>query len=148
VTEELITIAIVQYLSLRQWTIISYDFPQSGSGYRFTENFTGSCSSCKALIPDIIAQKEGQLFIWENKVKFSVLDIEKYRNFTSSFSNSIESLRKETSFQNMFFGIGVAHSLYNIKKIDLYSNQLDFAVIVDQESTVIVKIPDSYGLLI
>ena len=77
--EEEITKSIVTFLKKNGWKILSFDYPQSGSGIYLSPN----CKSKKtkevlgAIVPDVVAKKENQILIFENKPRISNSDVEK-----------------------------------------------------------------------
>jgi hypothetical protein len=147
-TEEFITKSIMMYLQDNGWSLISFDYPQSGSGYRFNRNLVNVCKSTQnSIIPDVMALINDVLFIWENKNKFTLNDLLKYDNFATAYSDSLESLKLSISFKGICFGIGLANTSYNVRKTLEYREKLDFAVLVDDTGNVTVHIQDPYCLL-
>ena len=85
-TEEQVTKAILQYLTIENWNIIAYDFPQSGTGKVFYSTIDG-----RAIIPDIICIKGNECMIFENKNRYYKPDFEKLATLkeTGEYNNGI-----------------------------------------------------------
>jgi hypothetical protein len=63
--EELVTKTILKWLEANQWQIISYDFPQSGTGTVLRPHLEQKPSKNKgSFIPDVVAIKKWVLFIF------------------------------------------------------------------------------------
>ena len=74
--EENVTKAILRKLVSAGWEIICYDFPQSGTGRVLHPNDRDS-KTLGAIIPDIVAIKDGIVVDFENKDRFVFSDFEK-----------------------------------------------------------------------
>ena len=66
-TEEQVTKAIMTLLVARGWHIISFDFPQSGTGVRLAPEICATGESRGVIIPDIIASRGSVGLVFENK---------------------------------------------------------------------------------
>jgi len=66
-TEEQVTKAILSAFIESNWNIISYDFPQSGTGKMLHPNGYNEHKNIGSIIPDIIAVKESTCLFMENK---------------------------------------------------------------------------------
>lgn len=75
-TEEKVTKAILGFLMGRGWRIISFDFPQSGTG-RSLHPCGSASKNDGVLIPDVVAVKNGVSIYLENKDHFSPDDFAK-----------------------------------------------------------------------
>lgn len=109
--EEEVTKKILNYLIREGFSIFSYDFPQSGTGYAIRPNCDEVTSSHKNLsiwIPDIISFKGEKLLFFENKNYYSEGDIEKIKIIRGSnyYSDKIKKLFSRTGTQEYFVVIG------------------------------------------
>ena len=109
-TEEMVTKAILGFLMGRGWKIVSFDYPQSGTGRALHPR--GSCSKTGGvLIPDVVAIKEGIGIYLENKDHYCPDDFSKVasvlrtKDYAESFANVL-GVDQET----MLGGIGLPES--------------------------------------
>ena len=79
-SEEQVTKAIMLFLKEKDWAIMSYDFPQSGTG----KVLRSSVNPKKSIIPDIICTKGNLCILFENKNKFVPSDFVKLNNLKIS----------------------------------------------------------------
>ena len=90
--EEQVTKAMLKWLMDRNWAIVCFDFPQSGTGKVLHPNDAGEKNK-KSIIPDIVAVQNGVCIFVENKDRFYFPDYEKqnalkkedYKTQTNSF---------------------------------------------------------------
>ncbi len=150
ITEEQVTKAILNWLESNNWQIITFDFPQSGTGYSLHPNEDLRTTKNKgAFIPDIVAIKNEIVVFFENKDRFLLSDFLKVEELktTQDFKNSIEKLLKNFTFSKLFYGVGLAHS----DKAELKTNEnlvkIDFAVFIFQDNTIKVTF-DAYDIFI
>ena len=69
--EEKVTISILKWLEKNGWKIITYDFPQSGTGILLHKNSISRNQKNKnGIIPDIIAKKSNTVVYFENKDRY------------------------------------------------------------------------------
>jgi Holliday junction resolvase len=139
ITEEQVTKAILNWLESNNWKIITFDFPQSGTGYSLHPNENLRTTKNKgAFIPDIVAIKSETVVFFENKDRFVLSDFQKVEELksTQDFTKSIEKLLKEFSYSKLFYGVGLAHS--DKTELKTYENldKIDFAVFLHQDSTI------------
>jgi Holliday junction resolvase len=130
-TEENITREAVRYLQHNGWVILSFDYPQSGTGYVLRPN--ESCSRNKAtIIPDIIAHNNDSCVFFENKVKFSENDYLKLKRLklTNEYSKALDKVLSITGEKRVCIGIGLHDSKANIKFL-LNHPDLDYRLLVD-----------------
>ncbi len=111
ITEEFVTKHLIDFLKACGFTIFSYDFPQSGTGYAIRPNRDEANQSHKNLsiwIPDIIAFKDNYLCFFENKPVYSKSDIEKilFIKNSSLYTQKIDKLLKITKCQSTLYFIG------------------------------------------
>lgn len=134
ISEESVTKKIIKKLIEHGWTILSYDFPQSGTGYRFKQNDDALCEKCSVAIPDIVAIKDKIGLVFENKNRFYKEDFSKvnlYRN--GVYSNSFSVFFNDYALNNIYYGVGMpAGESSKIHESEL--DFVDFVLVVDDES--------------
>lgn len=108
IKEELVTKSILVWLQSCGWEIVSFDFPQSGTGRVLHSNDRGSHKSKKSFIPDIVAIKMGTVIFMENKDQFVLSDFEKLHDIKTyqTHSQSIKSLLSAYNVSDIYFGAG------------------------------------------
>jgi len=139
ITEEQVTKAILNWLESNNWKIITFDFPQSGTGYSLHPNKDLRTTKNKgAFIPDIVAIKNEIVIFFENKDRFVLSDFVKVEELksTQDFKNSIEKLLKEFTFSNIFYGVGLAHSDKTELKTNDHLEKIDFVIFLHQDSSI------------
>ena len=65
-SEERVTKEIIKYLKKNDWLILSYDFPQSGTGTLILPDNSSSEKNKDSIIPDIIAIKDNKCIFFED----------------------------------------------------------------------------------
>lgn len=88
--EELVTKAILKFLKENSWEILTFDFPQSGTGI----NIRSTNNDDKSINFDIIAKKGNQLIFFENKSYKYLQDFVKLNNFLKNIANYTPSIEK------------------------------------------------------
>jgi hypothetical protein len=96
-TEEQVTKKILEWLINNNWKIITYDFPQSGTGKYLHPNKDLrkiNTKNDKAFIPDIVAVKKNTALFFENKNRFYLDDFKKLKDIKSNniYSDDIDRL--------------------------------------------------------
>lgn len=134
-TEENVTKSILKHLMDRGWRIVSFDYPQSGTGRSLHPH--GSVSkNMGVLIPDVIAVKGGIGIYMENKDRYCHEDFSKVHNvlqgrtYSESFSRVFG-----ISQESLVGGIGIPEECCK----DLTSKVLelvDFVLKVGADGTV------------
>lgn len=142
VSEEFVTTKIVNWLKSNGWTILCYDFPQSGTGFSLRPN-GGNSKNKDIIIPDIVARKEGIGVLFENKDRFFLGDFNKIEKLktTEDYSGSLNLLFEGKLPSTMYFGIAFPHFEYQLEKAKPFLEKIDFLVTVTQEG----KIVDHYN---
>ena len=135
-----VTKAILKWLIDAKWEIICFDFPQSGTGKVLHPNNTRSKTD-GAIIPDIIAYKNGIVVDFENKDRFVIDDFEKvsFLKSTTIYENSFKKLLKDHPYKTIYYGIGMPYSENNVDKAESNTNMVDFIVYVDECGKVIIS---------
>ena len=127
--EERVTINILNWLEKNGWKIISYDFPQSGTGILLHPNSeeTRTSKNKGGIIPDILAVRNSAALFFENKDRFMLSDFEKLKEIKTlnNYSNSLKTILSEFNEAKVYYGIGIpsiekhiSKSLNNISGID------------------------------
>ena len=134
-TEENVTKSILSYLIGRGWKIVSFDFPQSGTGRSLHPS--GSVSkNTGILIPDVVAVKDGVSIYLENKDHYYPDDFTKVNNVlqTKVYAESffrVLGVDQDT----MFGGIGMPAAYCDLITDDV-KNLVDFVLRVSEDGTV------------
>lgn len=135
-TEEQVTTAILNHLIQNHWTIVCFDFPQSGTGKYIHPNI--SCSkNLDAIIPDIIACKNNICLFFENKNRYYYNDFVKINNLITQndYSNEISELLKDYNIEIIYYGIGFPLSSFKTPAIK-HSHLVDFILGVNLDFSI------------
>ena len=134
--EENVTKAILRKLVSAGWEIICYDFPQSGTGRVLHPNDRDS-KTLGAIIPDIVAIKDGIVVDFENKDRFVFSDFEKIDQLRHSteYSESWNLLLAEYQYSHIYYGVGMPMSNTNYLKAEKYRNKVDFIVYLNEDDS-------------
>lgn len=137
-TEEQVTKLLLEWLISNNWDIISFDFPQSGTGKHLHPNKDFRQSGTKnekSFIPDIVTVKDGVALFFENKNRFFLDDFIKLNNIKieKNYSESINKLLSKYSVDNIYYGIGAIYNKAFIEQSKNYLNHIDFILLVDKE---------------
>lgn len=144
IKEEQVTKSIMTWLLSEGWKIVCYDFPQSGTGRVLHPSNTISKTD-GAIIPDIVAIKNGIVLDFENKDRFAYSDFEKIAELkaTNLYDESFATLLKDDPFTKIYFGIGMPYSKNNFEKSEAFSGMVDFIVYLKEDGT--LQITDNIG---
>lgn len=128
-TEEQVAKSIIRWLMKNGWTIIAFDFPQSGTGRCLHPNDTDSKTD-GIWIPDIVAHRGKNLIFFENKDRCVYRDFEKVERLrhTSSYSKAIKEITQGYEYDNIYYGIGFPQSPSSINTASTYYDMIDFLV--------------------
>ena len=141
ITEEKVTKFLLTWLETNNWKIISYDFPQSGTGICIHPNLEFRTTKNKdSFIPDIIAYKNNTVIFFENKDRFFLEDFHKVDKLrtTSMYSDSILNLLKKINYKSIFYGIGMPFFQKNTIRSEEVKNKTDFIICTMQKGSIIV----------
>lgn len=146
-TEEQVTKSIIRQLMKNGWSIISFDFPQSGTGRCLHPNNTDSKTD-GIWIPDIVAHKGDCLIFFENKDRYVYKDFEKVERLknTTCYSKAIREITQGYEYSNVYYGIGFPKSKSNIEKALPNLGNVDFLVTIIDKDDVSVEY-DPYHIL-
>ncbi len=140
-TEENITLTLIEWLTKKGWEIICFDFPQSGTGVSLHPNEEIRSTRNKGdIIPDIIAINGMSVVFFENKYRFEFSDFEKVDDLrnTSNYSNAIKELLDGFEYSNIYYGVGLPFSHTNSAKSEQNKNKTDFILLLDSNNEVII----------
>lgn len=134
-TEENVTKSILSYLIGRGWKIVTFDFPQSGTGRSLHPS--GSVSkNAGVLIPDVVAVKDGVSIYLENKDHYYPEDFIKINNVLQTKMYAESFLRVlGVNQETMFGGIGMP-AAYCASISDDVKNLVDFVLGVSDDGAV------------
>lgn len=136
IKEEQVTKSMMKWLHSHGWEIVCYDFPQSGTGRVLHPSNTSSKTE-GAIIPDIVAIKNGIVLDFENKDRFVFSDFEKVAQLkaTNLYDESFATLLKDYSYNKIYYGIGMPYTANNYQKAEESSNMVDFIVYLKYDGT-------------
>lgn len=144
-TEEKITLKIIEWLKNMDWKIICFDFPQSGTGITLHPNdeFRDKKTKNKSgIIPDIVAYKNGIVVFFENKNRFYYDDFVKVKELkdNNNYTRSIEKLLSSYAVDRIFYGIGILNKQKDLEKAVQLQEWIDFivSVSIDNEVSIII----------
>lgn len=146
--EEKVTLHILVWLQIKGWAIISYDFPQSGTGILLHPNTESKREKNKGgFIPDIVAVKGQIACFFENKDRYYKKDFEKLHEIktNNSHSEAIDMLLDNSRIDKIAFGIGLPYEEAHIKKCFNQSYQVDFIITTSKEGKIDVH-HDVFGI--
>jgi len=144
--EEQITKSILKYLVTLGWTVISYDFPQSGTGTIIQPTHRDKRTKNKgAIIPDIIAIRSQKVVIFENKDHFVFSDFQKIDSLRTDnvYLESFTKVLKAYTYEGLYYGVGLPDS--DKAKLNTEKNKfmIDFALFVNLDGTISCYDPGS-----
>jgi Holliday junction resolvase len=131
ITEEQVTKAILSWLEANGWEIICFDFPQSGTGVSLHPNQELRTTKNKgAIIPDIVAIKNGVVLFFENKDRFVLTDYIKVQELkqTTDYTASIVKFLADFNYSKIFYGVGLAYTDKTEQKTNEHLEKIDFAI--------------------
>ncbi|MFA6730047.1 MAG: hypothetical protein WCR95_03540 [Eubacteriales bacterium] len=127
--EENVTKTIIQCLILAKWTIVTFDFPQSGTGIILHPDEITNEKNKGSIIPDIIAVKNSICLFFENKNRTVKSDFTKVSGVRDNkiYLKSITSLLKDYTIEQIYYGIGLPSEKYG-KRSQSLAHMVDFVV--------------------
>ncbi len=128
------TLSIMDHLKKRGWTVVSFDFPQSGTGRMIHPE--GKSKNKGGVIPDIIAKRESMCILMENKPIYTKSDFLKIGSILKdvSFNRALDDLKDELGVCRICGGIGLP--LQETEKIKPDTKELvDFVIGVALDSS-------------
>jgi hypothetical protein len=139
--EEEVTRLALTWLRSRQFQILHFDYPGSGTGKALHPNSEfRTTKNAGVLIPDIIAHRSTSLTFFENKVRFAYADVEALLLLRDSgrYSSAVDNLRKRANAEQHFVGIALMDTANNRRRLSDVATQLDFAAVVNHSGSVCV----------
>lgn len=135
--EEQVTKSILKWLIVRRWEIVCFDFPQSGTGRMLHPNGSNEGKNNDAIIPDIVAVKNGICIFLENKDRFYFPDYKKQHSLKtgSDYFDAITALLKGYTVDAIYYGIGLPTIKHKQGSIDA-AHSVDFILCVDADKSV------------
>lgn len=132
-TEERVTRVLLHWLISKNWKIICFDFPQSGTGRYLHPNNTTEKNKA-SINPDIVAVKENKCLFFENKSYFYYPDFEKIASLIkfNDYSQAINELIKGYSIDHIYYGIGYPVDVHKNKASEC-KEMVDFIVGVSED---------------
>lgn len=111
--EEFVTKSILRYLMDNGWTVICYDFPQSGTGRVLHPNGQNSKTQ-GAIVPDIVAVRGDVALYMENKDRYYLPDYDKVHSAleTGRYSEGFQSILQGHDIDRIIGGIGMPREKY------------------------------------
>jgi len=140
ITEAFVTRKTVEWLENRGWSILAFDFPQSGTGFVLHPN--DSTSKTKGtIIPDIVARKGEVGLLLENKDRFDITDFKKINHLrtTSDFSDSLDTLFGGELPKTMCYGVAFPRISSQIGNAQPHLDKVDFLLTVTRKGEVKVS---------
>lgn len=140
-TEEAVTTKIISWLEARGWTILAYDFPQSGTGKTFRPNaVTPGCKTSGNFIPDIVAYRGGVVIIMENKPRLDSSDFHKLDNINKGQTHSmaITEFLDDYKYEHIAYGIGIPKTAAK-RRIQELLPLVDFVLQIAEEKVEIIS---------
>jgi hypothetical protein len=138
--EEFVTISIINHLKLLNFCIVSFDYPQSGTGKILLPNDRGYKSKNEGgIIPDIVCIKGGNLLIFENKVNFFKPDIDALLTLTKSgkYTKALHQITLTNQINDApCVGVGLRDTGRNRTACKKYEGVIDFAIFVNESGEI------------
>lgn len=148
ISEERVTKSVILFLISKEWDILDFDFPGSGTGRKFYTNITKNSKNKGIVIPDIIAynKKTNNILIFESKAKDSLSDYKKILILTKDtiFLDHVKSTYNTYKINNIYFGIccgGTPHYINSVinysVKVALSVNTESFKVKIEHDENIL-----------
>ena len=140
-SEERVTLDIMGWLTINDWSIIAFDYPKSGTGYLLHPNSIDKTEKNKnGIIPDIIAVKNNIALFMENKNRFYEPDFDKLHEIKTeeNFSDSLDELLSEFSIEKVFYGIGIPNNQKDLLKSQSQLEKIDFLICTNEDSSITI----------
>lgn len=135
--EEQVTKAILKWLINNRWTIVCFDFPQSGTGRSLHPNKRNDTKNRASIIPDIVAVRDGTCVFFENKDRFYLPDYEKQSMLIkgNDYSDAISALLAPFDVRRLYYGIGFPSIKYTKSSEDA-THLIDFLICVNEDKSI------------
>jgi hypothetical protein len=108
-TGEQVTKAILKFLTDRGWSIVTFDFPQGGTGKMLRPYGSFYEKNKGGIVPDIVAVKNCTCLFFENKDRIDIGDFRKVAGLIndSEYKNAISSLLNGYDVECIYYGISL-----------------------------------------
>ncbi|MEM7087150.1 MAG: hypothetical protein AAF489_13265 [Bacteroidota bacterium] len=139
--EEKVTKNILEWLLENNWTIVCYDFPQSGTGVILHQNNELHTTKNKgSIIPDIIAVKDGVALFFENKDRFYQPDFEKLFEIKTeqNFTDSLNRILSDYPIIKIIYGIGISDVKKEVSKAKNHLDKIDFLISTNEKKEITI----------
>lgn len=135
--EEQVTKAILKWLLDNGWSIVCFDFPQSGTGKMLHPNGNSESKNKNTIIPDIVAVRDGQCVFVENKDRYYYPDFVKQHELIvdNTYTDAIDMLLQPYTVNSIFYGIGLPTTKYK-QSAQASESLVDFVVCVNENKTI------------
>jgi len=141
--EEFITKSFLKFLIDRDWEILSYDFPQSGTGLSLQPNQIFKQPETKnegMITPDIIAFKNGIGLLSENKPYFDKQDIGKLKKIKrGDYSEDLHRVFGVRKISRLYLGVVLLDIQSEISKAQQYISAIDFIFAINNGGSCDIK---------
>lgn len=148
--EERVTKNLLAWLQSNGWTIVCFDFPQSGTGVLLHPNSEDirTTKNKGGIIPDILATRNSVALFFENKDRFLLSDFEKIREIKSigNFSNALDSILSMYNTKVIYYGIGIPAIVTHINKSLRNIEGIDFLVSTHEDGDVQINYDNNHIL--
>lgn len=147
-TEEDLTMAVVDWLRTAGWDIRSIDYPGRGSGLLIQiPNGTGLPQAKGGWRPDIVAARSGVWAVFEDKDRFDPGDFDKVQRLRAS-GPMVAALRARLSIpaqDRVEIGIGLPDDPAMLTRALARKADVDFIVVVASGAPPLVRIASQSG---
>jgi hypothetical protein len=135
VKEEFVTKSIMLFLKEKEYFIIAFDFPQSGTGILLHPD--KHIDKNDGIKPDIIAVKGNKLIVMENKNRYCKSDFMKLCKLKKGidYTGDMEKLHRQYDATLLKVGVGVPDKIKIIEKATSCEHMIDFIIAVSQNGS-------------
>lgn len=135
--EERITDRIVDFLEELGWTVLSFDYPETGLGVTLhPDDREPGTKNAGMIVPDVIAIQGNTLMIMENKPYFDESDADKLNKVRGgNYSDSLNQKFPSEDWEKVRVGLGVP-SGRSIEKAQSCESKVDFLIAVSEDGGV------------
>lgn len=132
-TEEFVTQSIIRHLAKHGYTIVSFDFPQSGTGILLHPD--ASRDKNEGIKPDIVASRDELLVVMENKNRYCKKDFEKLHCLKTSthYALDLKKLHNICKTTTLNVGVGIPDAPRVIQRALSTRCLIDFIIGVDED---------------
>src|SRR5699024_6514275 len=134
-----VTLTLRNYFIKKDWEILAFDFPQSGTGTIIKQNYSNEKNK-DSIIPDLIVRKGEKGIFLETKYRFYQDDIEKIYDIktNNNYSHGLSDLFGGAIPENMWYGIGIPDKVNDKRKSINNSSLIDILFTVNKNGEVLI----------